>query len=263
MLDGLAFRPARARAGKRVAVTNLLLAATQPVAAYVTKLTGRGVSEAERASDVDGPVSPTPGAFAIWIPLFLTSVAHGAHVLRAPPHTVPLRRVTGLMSAAYGCNAAWSLQAQLRGLGWSSVAIISAALASASAALVHAERASKRQREASLAARAVAPLAGWLTLASLANVEATLNQTSARPGKRDETRRALALLGAGSAAAGCIALASRGNRLYTAAVAWGLGGVLVRNIRARNLAVAVAAGSALSVAVGATVFGRKWLGAVS
>jgi hypothetical protein len=255
MLDSLAFRSHRAR-GRKAAVANVVLAAAQPAAAYVTKLTGRGVSEAERASQVDGPVSPAPGAFVIWLPLFATSIAHGAHILRASAQPSPVRRVTWLMTAAYFCNSAWSLQAQLRGLGWSSVAIIAAAAASASAALVEAESASERHPEAVVAARAVAPLAGWLTLASFANVEATLNQTSTRPDPRAETRRALALLGAASATAGGIAFASRGNPLYTAAVAWGLGGVIIRNLRARNVAVAVAAGAAFAVAVGATTAAR-------
>jgi hypothetical protein len=259
MLDTSTLGATRARAGRTAGVANLVFAATQPVAAYVTKLTGRGVSEAERASKVDGPVSPAPGAFVIWLPLFVTSLAHGAHISRAPRLTAPVRRVTWLMSAAYASNAAWSLQAQLRGLGWPSVAIISAATASASAALIEAESASERQHEARLSARAAAPLAGWLTLATFANIEATLNQTTSRPDPRAETRRALALLAASSATAAGIAVYSRGNRLYTAAVAWGLGGVMIRNIRSRNVSVAVAAGSAFALAAGATIFGRKWL----
>lgn len=239
-------------------MANLVLAATQPVAAYVTKLTGYGVSEADRAREVDGPVSPAPGAFAIWLPLFATSIAHGAHLLGTPVRGVPLRRATRLMNAAYFSNAAWSLYAQLRGLGWPSVGIISGATASAIAALLEAERASGRQHEAAGAARAVAPLAGWLTLAAFANVEATLNETGRRPDRPHENRRAMALLGAACATAAAVTFASRGNRLYSAAVAWGLGGVLIRNLRAGNVAVAIGAGCAFAAALGASVSGRQW-----
>jgi hypothetical protein len=247
----------RTRGDQALALTNLVLASAQPVAAYVTKLTGRGVSEADRARAVDGPVSPAPGAFVIWLPLFSTSLLHGARVVRSGADIASLRPVLRLMSAAYACNSAWSLQAQLRGLGWPSVVIISAAALSASAALVNAERLSERSREARVAARAVAPLAGWLTLATFANLEATLNETGARPRAARETQRAVALLGAASAATSAITWAGRGNPLYTAAVAWGLGGIVVRNLRARNTRVAIAAALGLAVSVAATVFRRR------
>jgi hypothetical protein len=257
MLQGLPFWSA-GRGNQALSVTNLVLAAAQPIAAYAPRLAGRGVSEAERASKVDGPVSPAPGAFVIWLPLFATSLAHGARIARGQLRGPALRRATWLMSAAYSCNAAWSIQAQLRGLGWPSVAIISTGAASASAALIESERVAHRSHDARMTARAVAPLAGWLTLATFANLEATLNETGGRPDERRETQRSLALLSAACVSAGAIALASRGNPLYTAAVAWGLAGVTVRNARSRNWAVTAAAGLGLAAAVGATLFGRRW-----
>jgi len=283
-----------------LAIANLALASAQPLAAYVTKLTGRGVSEAERASAVDGPVSPVPGTFVIWLPLFATSIGYGARIARVRDRRVPPGSVAWLMSAAYSCNTVWSLQAQLRGLGWPSVAIILAAAGSASAALIGAERLAASSREASprgaateaarrearvpevaspetsslersvradlsnearAAAHAIAPLAGWLTLAAFANIEATLNETGRRPRRREEARRALALLGGAQVAAAAIASASRGSPLYTAAVAWGLGGVVLRNLRAQNRVVAVAAGIGACAAVAGTLFGRRWFGA--
>lgn len=253
-----------------LAVANLALASAQPLAAYVTKLTGRGVSEAERARAVDGPVSPAPGTFVIWLPLFATSIGHGARMVRWRDSRPLPRSVAWLMTAAYSCNTAWSLQAQLRGLGWPSVGIILAAAGSASAALIGAERrvgstgsASSQalSLEARAAARAIAPLAGWLTLAAFANIEATLNETGRRPRQPQETRRALALLGGAVAAAAAITRASRGNRLYTAAVAWGLAGVGLRNARARNPVVATAAGLGACAAIAATLFGRRWFDA--
>lgn len=247
----------RPRVDQALAFTNLVLASAQPLAAYATRLTGHGVSEAERARKVDGPVSPTPGAFAIWLPLFSTSVLHGARVARSAENIASVRPVLWLMSAAYACNSAWSLHAQLRGLGWPSVAIISAGALSASAALVGAERLSEQSHEARVAARAVAPLAGWLTLATFANLEATLNETGGRPRAARETRRALALLGAASGAASAVTWAGRSNPRYTAAVAWGLGGVVVRNLRAGNTRVVLAAALGLGVSVAAALLRRR------
>lgn len=293
MLD-LSHSPARS--GHALAISQLALASAQPLAAYVTKLTGRGVSEAERARAVDGPVSPAPGAFAIWLPLFATSIANGARMARAPERfspaqlsrqqRAPLHRVAWLMNAAYACNSAWSLRAQLVGLGWPSVGIIVVGAASASAALIGAERLARTERlergaeppapdghdapdrsppapleatarggaanEARAAADAIAPLAGWLTLATFANLEATLNETGGRPRPRHETHRALILLGSEGALAGAVAATSQ-NPLYTAALAWGLGGVVVRNLRGRNRTIAAAAGLGCCAAVAATI----------
>lgn len=269
------------RSNQALAVTNLALAGAQPLAAYVTKLTGRGVSEADRARKVDGPVSPVPGAFVIWLPLFATSLGYGARITREHVDLAPLRRVEWLMSATYACNTAWSLQAQLRGLGWPSVGLIVASAASASVALIGAARLAERAppdaperalldapehaladapepqqalvREARAAADAIAPLAGWLTLATFANLEATLNETGGRPRRRAEVNRSLLLLGGLGVVASGVAIASRGHRRYTAAIAWGLGGVVLRNLRARNTQVAAVAGLGLVAALAATL----------
>jgi len=247
----------RLTSDRALAMTNLVLASAQPAAAYVTRLTGRGVSEAERSRKLSGPVTPAEGTFAIWLPLFLTSVVHGARIALRPPQDQPLPRTNWLMSAAYSCNAAWSLQAQLRGLGWTSVSIILASATTASTALILAERESEHSPESRNTANAVAPLAGWLTLATFANTEATLNGVFGRPARREETVRSVALLLAATLTAGTIATAARGNRLYTAAVAWGLGGVVLRNVRERKVAVAIAAGLGCAAALAATVFGGR------
>jgi hypothetical protein len=238
-------------------IANVVLAAAQPTASYVTRLTGRGVSEGDRAKLVDGPVSPAPGTFIIWFPLFAKSLAHGAHLARARRLAPPLRKVVWLTSAAYACNAAWSLQAQLRGLGWPSVAIIAGGATSAISALVAAERFAGHSREATLCANAVAPLAGWLTLAAFANLEATLNSTGERPEAPREASRALVLLTAAGATGALVALASRNNPRYTAAIAWGLGGVVVRNFKQRKIKVALAAGLGFGAFLAATLLGRR------
>ena len=136
------------------------------------------------------------------------------------------------------------------------MAIIASGTASAVSALIGAERFAPRSREATLSANAVAPLAGWLTLATFANLEATLNETSGRPDERRERARSIALLAAAGAAGGAVAAASR-NRWYTAAIAWGLGGVVVRNARDRKTAVTVVAGVGFCAFLAATLLGRR------
>lgn len=258
MLEQTPFSRSAEPLERAAGIATLVLAAAQPAAAYVTRLTGRGVTEEERARLVDGPVTPTPGTFGIWFPLFAQSLAHGAHLARSRRRLSPsLQRVAWLTSAAYACNSAWSLQAQLRGIGWPSAAIIAGGASSAVASLVYAERFATPARDAVRAANAIAPLAGWLTLATFANLEATANDTQGRPNEPKENLRAIGLLTAAAATGGAVAVASGGNRLYTGAIAWGLGGVLIRNVRERKRSVAVAAGLGFGAFLAATFMRRR------
>ena len=243
----------RVRSGLQIA-----LAGGQPIAAYLSEIRGQGTSEVERARRSDGPVSPTDGAFAIWGPLFAASAAlafWSAGRERRADRTV--RRVGWLASAANASNIAWSLNAQLSGLGWRSLALITTGAASAIAALVQAERDAPSSRNARLVAWGVGPLAGWLTLASFANLEATLNETGGRPARDVEDRRAAGLLGAATIAASSVALATRGSAPYAGAVAWGLGGTAVRSVRERRPSVLAAACAGLALFAGALWLARR------
>jgi tryptophan-rich sensory protein len=235
------------------AAASIVLSTAQPLAAYLSSLTGRGVSEVERARQTDGPVTPADGTFAIWGPLFLGSVTYagwsalGEH--RADP---ALRRIGWYACGAFAGNIAWSIQAQLSGLGWPSLGFISAAAASANAALFEAVY----NPRAEVAEWTLGPLAGWLSLATFANLEATLNDRLGRPDVTTEDRRAAALLCTATAAASAVSAATGGSLPYNAAVAWGLGGTAVRNIRARRPVVAVAALACLGVLGGVALAAR-------
>lgn len=260
-----------------LARANLALTLVQPVAGQLAELTGWGQTMKERSHRSSGPVTPPDGAFAIWGPIFLATLAlalrdirdargarggdggpHGAGSEAAAPHRVSgtgsrSRLLAGL---AYAGNTAWSLQSQFGGLGWSSVAIIMSTTTAASAAMLEAEHEGARQG-AGVAALATGALAGWLTVAAFANLEATLNETRGRPRKAAETRRSVALVGGASSTAGALALASHGNLAYAAAACWGLGGVVVRNVRKRNTPVAAAAAAGVIALLGATLLGRR------
>ncbi|HKU43120.1 MAG TPA: hypothetical protein VJR89_33400 [Polyangiales bacterium] len=238
--------------------TQIALSAGQPIASYLSEWSGRGQSVVERARQSDGPVAPAEGAFAIWGPLFGASTALA--IWSATPerrHDPALRRIGWLACAATASNIAWSLNAQLSGLGWRSLGLIGASAASSIAALIEAERRFPRSPLARRATWAVGPLAGWLTLASFANLEATLNETRGRPTARTETQRAAALVGAASAAASGMAIATRGNLPFAGAVAWGLGGVVVRNVRERRRSVTAAACAGLIALAGVTLWSRR------
>jgi len=228
----------------------IALALLQPLAGRLAEITGRGVSIAQRSRASRGPVTPADGAFVIWLPIFLANIALGLRRARGPRGDPLTRRIDWLAGIALASNSAWSLQAQFRGLGWPSVGIIGVGTTCACAALVDAERARGASPQARFAARSLGPLAGWLTVATFANIDAALSTAEGRGARRPQTARALALIGGASAAAAGMSVASRGNLGYAAAAGWGLGGIALRNARDRNRAVTVAAVVGL-VAVGA------------
>jgi hypothetical protein len=137
------------------------------------------------------------------------------------------------------------------------VVIIAGSATSAISALLDAERFAPRSREATLAANAVAPLAGWLTLATFANIEATLNTTRGKLPSERENARAMALITGAGAVGAAVAIASRGNPRYTGAIAWGLGGVVLRNVRQGKTKVALVAGLGFCAFLAASVLGRR------
>lgn len=102
----------------------------------------------------------------------------------------------------------------------------------------------------------MAPLAGWLTVATFANAEAALNQERGRPAPDEESRRAVKLIGAATGIAAATTVASKGNPLFALSAGWGLGGVVVKNVR-RDWRVAAAAGLGLAALVGVTVLARR------
>lgn len=237
---------------------NVALAMAQPIAAYFSRWSGKGVSEEERARLTSGPITPAPGTFAIWGPLFAESLRYAAwSAQREHRGDAVLRRAGWLTSATLASNSAWSVHAQLRGLGWPSTAIIALGASSATAALLDATHGAEHDDTASHAARSIAPLAGWLTLASFANLETTLNETRGRPAPRIEDGRALMLLGAATLTTGAVTVAAKGSPLYAGAVAWGLGGVLVRNVREGRGWIAAAAGAGIGALVATALIARK------
>lgn len=245
------------RAGTVRSLTLLALAVLQPIAGRLTELTGVGKSIEERSDDTRGPITPAKGAFAIWGPLFVgnlwlawKSFFGGRSASRSE------RRIAWLNSLAFAGNTGWSLQAQFGGLGWPSVAIIATSAAAATAGLIEAETAQPDSGFTRLAARTTGPLAGWLTVATFANLDATMTASHGRPSPKQAEKRAMLLIGAASGVAVACSLASKGNPGYAAAAGWGLRGIVLRNIRERRPRVAAIAGAGVAGVLLATLAAR-------
>ena len=239
----------------------LSLALLQPIAGRLAQLTHRGVSIEERSAAARGPVTPANGAFAIWGPLFAGNLALAVRSFFRRRFEAPANKwITWLSGAAFAGNTAWSLQAQFAGLGWPSFGIIAGSATAASAAVIAAESVAHDSGFARLAATTVGPLAGWLTVATFANLDATFNETQGSSSEEAATRRAMVLVGAASGTAAAMAVATRGNLGYAGAAAWGLGGIVLRNRREQRPAVVRTAAIGLSAVALATILARRLRG---
>jgi TspO/MBR family protein len=232
------------------------LAVAQAVVPVLPRVLHYAPTEEEQSRATSGPLTPVPAAFAVWGPLFATSIAYPL-VARRGDDRAGDPAGDPLVAAAFALDVLWSLNTQFRRLDGVSVALIAAAGAAAGTAVERAER--RRPAGAPDRARAalVGPLAGWLAVATAANLETTLNLRRGRPRRGPETRRAVGLLAGATAVIGSAALRNRGNPGYAAAAGWGLGGILVRAVREGRREVAGAAALSLLGVGAAALAGRR------
>lgn len=242
---------------RMLAPATTALAVAQPVVTQAHRISGRARPDSEEAAAFAGPLTPPAGAFIIWLPLFVSSAVFGRGLQdpRRQDHT-ELATVEGLAATAFAADAAWSLTAQYRGLGWPSLALIGSAASSAIMAMVKAARHAHGSEGMRFAARWIGGLAGWLSVATFANIETTLNRQLGRPSPSAETRRAVALVSAAGILASVVAIAGRGNGAYAAGAGWGLGGVVVKALRQGNRPVLAAGAAAGAALLAATLTGR-------
>jgi hypothetical protein len=239
-----------------VRATVAALAVAQAVVPVLPRVVRRAATEQERSGPVQGPLTPAPGTFAIWGPLFATGIAYPLVAARATDRrTDPAGDV--LVGAAFALDIAWSVNSQFRRLGWLSLGLIAGAATAAGVAVDRAERRDPAGGPDRARAALVGPLAGWLAVAAVANLETAANLRLGRPDGASEDRRAVGLLAAASALIGWASLRNRGNLPYAAASGWGLGGILVRALRERRPRVARAAAVGLTTVAAAAATGRR------
>jgi hypothetical protein len=206
-------------------------------------------------------MQPAPATFAVWLPIFATSLAHAAVQARPSSAADPtLRRIGWPAAAAYGATAAWAPLVASRRYRSAQAALF----AIAGFAEVARRRLAAAEAQGVLSVRAgragvtpVAMLAGWGAAASTVNLAAMLVAGGAvRPGR--PSRVTGAALTAGTAAIGMLAARSAEGgirtasaRAYLATVAWALAGIAAGQIR-RSPAVGATALIGLA-AVGSTL----------
>jgi hypothetical protein len=234
---------------------NLFFAGTQSVLGQTSRITGRGipVDQREETFHAATPIAP---AFAIWGPLF---ISEGFYAWRqASGRGTELERDIGwLTAAAFAGNTAWELQAELRGFEWQSNPIILGAAAAAATALIRAETGDYPEEQKRKIRLPIGTLAGWLVLASAANAEASRVQMLGRPSPAREEAEAIGLIAIASTAAAAITVASRGSAHFAVGAAWGLAGIIIRDVKEKRPRVAWAAAGGIAAVLVALAVGRS------
>lgn len=211
-------------------------------------------------------LQPTTATFAVWLPIFGTSLAHGLFQARPDRADDPVLRAVGTPAAvAYAATAVWAPLVRAHWYRSAQVALFVVA----GAAEVARRRVAAAETDGLLAddtRLAIAPpsamLAAWGFAASAVNLGAMLVAEGAvRPGRAARTTgAALTLLTAGAAVtAACTApggTATAVGRAYLATVTWALGGVAVAQ-RNKAPSVAVAAGVGLAPVIRALLAARR------
>ena len=171
-------------------------------------------------------LAPAGPAFAIWTPIYLGLAAYTVWQWRPGQAGAPRQRRLGwLVAASMVLNAGWLLVTQA-GLLWVSVLVIALLLAVLVTAVVvlHTTPPTRADSwvEPVLTDGVLGAYLGWVTVATCANVTATLVAAGVRPGPRTATLAAVLVLLA-AAGAGCTLARLLGGRLAVgAALVWGL-----------------------------------------
>lgn len=224
--------------GTASAILDLSLALALPLCTQMSRITGKGRDEVEQARAAQGPLTPAAGAFAIWAPIFVAVAAYGVQRVRFRNHPQDADAVALARASLVG-NILWTLNAQYKGFGWQSAALLGVSAVTATAAVAKFAK-HPRSAFARSATQLLAPLAGWLSVATFANVDTTQRYNDSRTQSLLKPRM---LISGASAAAVAGVNSTRGNPLYAGAVAWGLGWIALKNVRTDpKLAVAAVTG---------------------
>lgn len=204
------------------------------------------------------PAEPAGYAFAIWGPIFLSSLVLAAHQLRRSQADDPvLRRIGWPVAIGFGATAAWLLFARFGPL-WATVPTIALILATLGWSFVQAARAEQTRGRRWLVAAPLALFAGWITAATFVNAAEVLPAFGFdRFGLGPTSYAIWGVLLPVLVVAVAVLERTRWDLVYAGAVAWAVVAVAVANVqRGFGPAVPAMAAAVLVALLGFTVFGR-------
>lgn len=207
----------------------------------------------ERGHEPPEVIQPSPATFAVWLPVFASSLAYAGQQARPTLRDAPLPRSVGWpLAAAYACTGVWAPLLRARRYWAAQVALLGLAAGADTARrrLVAVEASSGLDRAQCLA---VVPttgmLAAWGAAAAGVNLASMLQAYGlVRPGRQAVTAgNALVLALGGLGALGSDPRAPATSRVYAGTLLWALGGIVARQRTRFPSAAACAVLSGLAV----------------
>jgi tryptophan-rich sensory protein len=232
------------------ALLDLGLAVALPLVTQVSSITGKGRPEVEQAHELEGPITPAGGAFVIWAPIFACVLAYGVQRVRFRDELGDSQAEARVRASLIG-NILWSLNAQFKDFGWQSLALIGGSAIAATGAVSRYMRLQPENDQARSSSYLLAPLAGWLSVATFANLETTSRARGVR--SQAILTPPVTLVLATAATAGGVA-ATQGNLVYSAAAAWGLAGIARKNAQTSTRLATLAVTGLVTVSIATWIF---------
>ena len=243
---------------RQVGVLTLALLAIAGAAVGSGAFGGTPIAEAADGalSATATPVAPASTAFSIWSVIYLGLVVYAVwQLLPAQRADARQRRMGWLAAGSMVLNAAWILVVQT-GVLWLSVVVIAVLLAVLVRILVVCLGTPPRSTLERVVVDGTFGLyLGWVTIATIANVAATLKGAEVGELGLGATGWSVVLLVAAAVVGAAYAVFTGGRISIALALAWGLAWVAVGRWsgETENTTVAVTAAAAAVVTLGAAV----------
>ena len=204
------------------------------------------------AADEQPPnvIQPAPYTFAVWLPIFTSSMGYAGLQARGAGRDSELMRAIGWpLAGAFASTGVWAPLVRT-GKYWSAQAALGAIAVFAETARRRVARAQPAETDRAVNASSTLTagmLAAWGATATGVNLASMLASKGLIPSGRPRTGAAVGLL-LGLGATGAAATSSTGeapvSKVYAATLIWGLTGVIVGQHKQSPVA-AVAAGAAM------------------
>ncbi|MEP7765656.1 tryptophan-rich sensory protein [Sanguibacter sp. 25GB23B1] len=202
------------------------------------------------------PVAPASTAFSIWSVIYMGLVAYAVWQLLPAQRTDARQRRTGWLAAAsMVLNAVWILVVQAGALWLSVVVILALLLVLVRILLVLMSTPARTTLERVVVDGTFGLYLGWVTIATIANIAATLAAAEVGELGLGATGWSVVLLAAAAVIGILFAVRTGGRITIALALAWGLAWVAVGRAsgETENTTVAVAAAVAAVLTLGAAM----------
>ena len=192
-------------------------------------------------------VVPAGYAFSIWGVIFLGCLVFAIfHALPANRTDPAFRQLGWLAAIAFWGNSIWEIYVPLMGLDFGSLAIILLILI----ALISAMFILRERNEKGIAFVPIMLMAGWISVATFANISTTTFLTDFNPFNLSLTSQAIIIILTAGLLTTLFAW-SFGSIAYTFAVSWGLAAIYVINAARGEMIIAYLA---LGFAIAGIIF---------